>query len=144
MKNIKRVFILFLCFTLGSCNQAQDKKIENIKIIEQVKSETDIVLPECISIQEDMNDVMGDYSRSVIMKFDSVNFNILKERINNKIQNNTQSGNNLNIDNESQSKKWKTYESGYKFETSFPSKNTKSTYYVNFSNQTLFYFYVEE
>lgn len=144
MKNIKRISILFACFTLISCNQAPDKKIENLKIIEQVKSETDIVLPECISIEEEMNEVMGDYTKFIIVKFDSINFNILKERINSKIRNNTQSGNTLNIDKEFQSKKWGTYESGYKFETSFPNKNAKSTYYANFSNQTLFYLYVEE
>ncbi|MCD4772554.1 MAG: hypothetical protein K8R41_04110 [Bacteroidales bacterium] len=124
MKNLNIIMSIVFCFVLFSCIQKTNKKIDSDKIKEQVKYETGIVLPDFIFLQEEKNQAMGDYAESIEIKFDTVNFNILLKRIENKIKNDSITKIALVDRKGYRNMRWEIYESGYKLENFFP----KATY----------------
>lgn len=135
---------ILLGFLSVSCGQQTNNSIDAGKIKEQVNHETGVVLPDYISLNVEINQAMGDYVESIEIKFDSLNFDILVKRVENKIENNNLTKRELINGQEFYNRKWEYYESGYKIENFFPGSNKRINYYINFKKRTLFYLYVEE
>jgi hypothetical protein len=115
-----------------------------ISIKEKVKNDTKIELPNFISIDENTNSGVGDYSKSFLIKFDSTNFDILIERIEYSIQHDSITQEINILEKEIKKMNWEVYESGYRIENYYPKSNISENYYVNINKQTLYYLYVEE
>lgn len=140
-----RTFIIFIsaCFSMLSCAQESPKNNYN-ETIKQIEEKTNIVIPNYISIEEETNQAMGDFSKSMLIKFDSINFNTLLLRIKKQIESGTNQKT-ISLKKENMhTGNWTKYESGYKIESFDSKKNKRINYYVNTNNQTLYYLNVEE
>lgn len=141
---MKLVNYIFICSILISCIHNK-KPINDIdKIVEQVKQDTKIELPDFTTIEIDNSSTIGDYAKSLLVKFDSINFDILISRIKSNIKNGNMTSKIHIKDTEVRNIMWEPYESGYKIEIYFPKSNKRINYYVNIKNRSLFYLYVDE
>jgi len=144
MKILKLFILCLTIFFSISCTQDKKNTVDIDEIFKQVKQDTKIELPSFLSIEKNYNSALGDYSKSFIIKFDSTNFEILIRKIETSIKCAEISNEVRNNQEEFVNITWVAYESGYRFENYFFEKKSRSNYYVNTKNRTLFYLYVEE
>jgi len=138
-----KLSFLFIFFIRAMVSSAQEQTRNDI-IRNQIEEHTGILVPNFTLVSIKSSYAIGDYSKSFLIKFNSLEFKSL-------IQNVIKSKNYSNIIipktsvnvNEPPKKRWQKYESGYMFEIYFPN-NKHIGYYINEANHTLYYTSIEE
>ncbi len=116
---------VFVLITIISCHP-NEKRLDTSNIIKQIEKDTGLKIPAFTSIKEDNDAIMGDYSYSFEMVFDSITFEKLIKQT------------------ETTNSNWISYQSGYRFDIHFSETNKISSYFLNVNKRMLFYLYMEE
>jgi len=135
------IIYFFITNLMSSCGQKST--LEN-DVQKQISEQTGIIIPHYTMVSAESSSAVGDYSESFLIKFDSLEFDVLVNRI---LETKNYSGKVIaktsdNV-NDKPTNGWKKYESGYKFEINI-SRKENVAYYVNANKQTLNYVYIEE
>ena len=142
-----RKFSFFITIILLISCLTKEDDIDKDEIINQTFEHTGIIIPDFTFVKSESSFAIGDYSESFLIKFDSLEFEILVERIlkSQGYDSRISLKNNDNV-NQDTNGKWQNNVSGYKNELFYRNDKhiTLINYYVNSNNKTLYYLFIDE